>query len=412
MKKLTLLILLLFAPLCVRGQSFQPHLATKVVFTGATASTTNIVTMSTIASGAYNLVWPATAGTNLYVLQTDGSGNLSWVAQSGGMANVLTTTGDMVYSSSGSTPARLAVGGTGTILSVAGGIPAWTTTTIPATTTVNQILYSSSASVLGGITTANNEVLGTNGSGVPAFSTTLGSAVTASSLTSFGSTPTIVTPSITTGFTIGGTAASGTIPIGNGTNFVASTATYPATTTINQILYSSSASVIGGITTANNELLGTNGSGVPSFLTAVPSAVTSANGVTSATALVTVGALATGSLANGFTESFMQFNELTPSGLGSSNVPNYAITTTNSFQYLSSGAAINLSGIVAGSDGMWYVLINNGTNNITLTNEDAASTAANRFHFGAGNIILAPDGCIMIVYDNTSTNKRWRKFPN
>ena len=42
-----------------------------------------------------------------------------------GMTNPMTTTGDMVYSSSGSTPARLGIGTTGQVLSVAGGIPSW-----------------------------------------------------------------------------------------------------------------------------------------------------------------------------------------------------------------------------------------------------------------------------------------------
>jgi len=44
-----------------------------------------------------------------------------------------------------------------------------------------------------------------------------------------------------------------------------STTTWPATTTINRILYSSSANVIGEITTANGGLLNTSGSGVPSI---------------------------------------------------------------------------------------------------------------------------------------------------
>jgi hypothetical protein len=41
------------------------------------------------------------------------------------MTNPMTTTGDMVYSSSGSTPARLGIGSTGQVLTVAGGIPSW-----------------------------------------------------------------------------------------------------------------------------------------------------------------------------------------------------------------------------------------------------------------------------------------------
>jgi hypothetical protein len=42
-----------------------------------------------------------------------------------GMTNPMTTTGDMVYSSSGSTPARLGIGSTGNVLTVAGGVPTW-----------------------------------------------------------------------------------------------------------------------------------------------------------------------------------------------------------------------------------------------------------------------------------------------
>jgi hypothetical protein len=45
-----------------------------------------------------------------------------------------------------------------------------------------------------------------------------------------------------------------------------STATWPATTTINQILYSSAANTVGGITAGNNGVLISSASGVPSWL--------------------------------------------------------------------------------------------------------------------------------------------------
>jgi hypothetical protein len=44
-----------------------------------------------------------------------------------GMTNPMTTTGDTIYSSSGSTPARLGIGSTGQVLTVAGGVPSWAT---------------------------------------------------------------------------------------------------------------------------------------------------------------------------------------------------------------------------------------------------------------------------------------------
>lgn len=52
------------------------------------------------------------------------------VMQSGsGMTNPMTTTGDTIYSSSGSTPARLGIGSTGQVLTVASGLPSWATPT-------------------------------------------------------------------------------------------------------------------------------------------------------------------------------------------------------------------------------------------------------------------------------------------
>ena len=44
-----------------------------------------------------------------------------------GMVNPMTTTGDTIYASSGSTPARLGIGSTGQVLTVAGGVPSWAT---------------------------------------------------------------------------------------------------------------------------------------------------------------------------------------------------------------------------------------------------------------------------------------------
>jgi hypothetical protein len=60
------------------------------------------------------------------------------------MTNPMTTTGDTIYSSSGSTPARLGIGSTGDVLTVAGGVPSWAAApvsqksfTLLSTTTTN-----------------------------------------------------------------------------------------------------------------------------------------------------------------------------------------------------------------------------------------------------------------------------------
>jgi hypothetical protein len=70
------------------------------------------------------------------------------------------------------------------------------------------------------------------------------------------------TPTITS---VGPTATSGQVLQSQGAaaDPAFSTATYPATTTINQILYSSSANVVTGLATANNGVLTTGTSGIP-----------------------------------------------------------------------------------------------------------------------------------------------------
>lgn len=65
-------------------------------------------------------------GTTGQVLKknTDTDMDFVWGADSG-FANPMTTTGDTIYSSSGSTPARLGIGSTGQVLTVAAGLPSW-----------------------------------------------------------------------------------------------------------------------------------------------------------------------------------------------------------------------------------------------------------------------------------------------
>jgi hypothetical protein len=71
-------------------------------------------------------------GTTGQVLSKNSNTDLdfTWVAQddSNAIQNaLLTTTGDTIYASSASTPARLGIGSNGQVLTVSGGVPAWTT---------------------------------------------------------------------------------------------------------------------------------------------------------------------------------------------------------------------------------------------------------------------------------------------
>lgn len=70
----------------------------------------------------------------------------------------------------------------------------------------------------------------------------------------------------TAGAILSGTAtARQMLQSGSSTTPAWSTATYPATTTANQLLYSSATNTVSEVTTANSKMLTTNGSGVPSF---------------------------------------------------------------------------------------------------------------------------------------------------
>lgn len=115
-------------------------------------------------------------------------------------------------------------------------------------------------------------------------------------------------------------AGTGTILRANGTNWAATTATYPNTTTVSQILYSSSANVVGGITTANSGVLVTNSTGVPAFSGTMtngqliigstggtPTAAALTQGtniaITNGAASITVGLTGTVAIANGGTNT-------------------------------------------------------------------------------------------------------------
>lgn len=62
--------------------------------------------------------------------------------------------------------------------------------------------------------------------------------------------------------------STGTILRADGTNWVATTSTYPNTNAISTLLYASSANVMAALATANSAILATNSSGVPSITTA------------------------------------------------------------------------------------------------------------------------------------------------
>lgn len=88
-------------------------------------------------------------------------------------------------------------------------------------------------------------------------------------------------------------------------------------------------------------------------------------------------------------------NDYNPTGLQYANVLR-----------LTTDASRNITGLQKGYFGRKLMVMNVGSNDIVLTDDDGAtSTAANRFEFG-GNILVAPSEAVELWYDTTSS--RWR----
>lgn len=227
-------------------------------------------------------------------------------------ANLTASNGGIFYSTA---TAGAILSGTATanqiLLSGSSTTPAWSTATYPPTTTINQLLYSSSANVIAGLTAGNNGVLISSATGVPSWLAdgttgqvlvaTTGSppswtSVAPGGVTSVTGTANQILASPTTGAVIlsligpytPATYTAHGVLVGEGTSSIVavgpsgstgqvlqnnaaadpsySTATYPSTTTVNQLLYSSSTNVIGGITASANGVLISSNSNFPSWL--------------------------------------------------------------------------------------------------------------------------------------------------
>lgn len=105
-------------------------------------------------------------------------------------------------------------------------------------------------------------------------------------------------------------------------------------------------------------------------------------------------------------QSISLSGDITPTQIAVST-NDYAPTgfSTASAVRLSTDAARNITGLAGGSDGRIIILHNVGSFNTVLTNQDAASSAANRFLFG-GDLTLLPDYSVTLRYDATAS--RWR----
>ncbi len=109
-----------------------------------------------------------------------------------------------------------------------------------------------------------------------------------------------------------------------------------------------------------------------------------------------------------FTGAINLSGQIAPTTL-SVNTNNWAPTglATASQVMASASAAIKVTGIVAGSNGQRITLYNTSAFLITLTAQDASSTAGNQFLMRAP-YQLYPNAAVTMVYDNVSGTKGWR----
>lgn len=72
----------------------KPEVKNNITMAGSSSGLVTITPAAT--AGTWTFTLPDSAGTNNYVLKTDGSGTTSWVAQSGGASEInLTPSGDV-----------------------------------------------------------------------------------------------------------------------------------------------------------------------------------------------------------------------------------------------------------------------------------------------------------------------------
>lgn len=285
---------------------------------GTTGSFTNLriydgasqyLTMTLPTGGTgYTLKWPNAVGGAGQVLQTDATGNLSWVSMAAGtVTSVSSANTDISVATGTTTPVMTLNSGTAGGAGDANKIPKLDGSGLLA---VNMIPNLSAAKITSGIlpianggtnsSTAlnNNRVMVSSGSkivetsaitasralasdanGLPVASTatatelgylsgttsSIQTQLNAKSSSSGWANYSVIGTNGTGAMTAIAGSAVGSILQYSVTGPVYSTATYPSSTTGNQLLYSSSNNVVGGLTSANNSVLTTNASGVPSW---------------------------------------------------------------------------------------------------------------------------------------------------
>jgi len=84
-----------------------------------------------------------------------------------------------------------------------------------------------------------------------------------------------------------------------------------------------------------------------------------------------------------------------------------ALSSSTSFVRITGTTATTINGIVAGNDGQLLYIWNNSTGNMTLANEAAGASAADRITTNTGsNVATTGIGAAILIYDASAS--RWR----
>lgn len=92
-------------------------------------------------------------------------------------------------------------------------------------------------------------------------------------------------------------------------------------------------------------------------------------------------------------------------------VNDFALTSGAGFLRANNATALTLTGLAAGTDGQRVTIVSIGAGSVTLTDQAAGSTAANRIITGTGGALTLPAGSggVTLLYD--ATTARWRVNP-